>query len=144
MVVSAITSDYASEVEERFGVKRTMFVLPMGIALLYLLPVFAPVLVFPMFFVMKGSNSLIFPIANRYINDHIESVGRATVISAVSMVRSVAGIPFRIGSGMFADAFTPIAAVTALGAVFIVGGLLLHAYAPPVREPARGDATPAD
>lgn len=143
MVVGAIASDYASNVEERFGVKRAMFFLPMGIAILYLTPLVVPLLVFPMFFVMKGSNGLIFPISGRYINDQIESVGRATVISAVAMVRSVAGIPFRIGSGVFADAFSPVAAVAALGAIFVIAALAMHAYSPPVRDPAPTPA-PAD
>lgn len=141
MVVGAITSDYAADVEEWLGVKRAMFLLPMGIAVLYLLPVFVPLVVFPMFVVMKGATSLIFPISGRYVNDQIESVGRATVLSAVSMVRSVAGIPFRIGSGMFADAFTPVAAVAVLGAIFVVGALLLHAYSPPVKESPPGAGT---
>lgn len=143
MVVSAIASDYASDVEERFGVKRAMFYLPMGIAILYLTPLVVPLLVFPMFFVMKGSNSLIFPISGRYVNDQIESVGRATVISAIAMVRSVAGIPFRIGSGVFADAYSPVAAVAALGAIFAIAAIIMHAYSPPIRDPAPTPA-PAD
>ena len=134
MGVSAIGSDYASNIEEWLGVKTAMFVLPMVIALFYLVPVVLPVAVFPMFFVMKGSNSLIFPISGRYVNEQIASVGRATVISAVAMVRAVAGIPFRVGSGMFADLFSPIAAVAALGGIFVVGSLVLHVVAPPIRD----------
>jgi MFS family permease len=147
MVVSAVGSDYAAEVEAWLGVRKTMLLLPMGIAVFYLLPTIVPVAVFPMFFVMKGSNSLIFPISGRYVNDHIASLGRATVISAVAMVRSVAGIPFRVGSGMFADLFTPMLAVSALGGVFIAGSLLLHLFAPPIRDvdvPERDDDEDAD
>lgn len=134
MGVSAVGSDYASEVESWLGVKKAMLLLPMGIAVFYLVPLWLSVAVFPMFFVMKGSNSLIFPIASRYTNEHISSVGRATVISAIAMVRAVAGIPFRVGSGMFADLFTPIAAVAALGGAFIVGAVLLYVFAPPIRD----------
>ncbi|MCU4717016.1 MFS transporter [Halapricum hydrolyticum] len=134
MGVSAIGSDYAAEVESWLGVRKAMLLLPVGIAAFYLVPVVAPVAVFPMFFVMKGSNSLIFPISSRYINDHIGSVGRATVISAIAMVRAVAGVPFRVGSGAFADLFTPIAAVAALGVSFLVGAVLLYVFATPIRE----------
>jgi MFS family permease len=141
MAVSAVGSDYASNVEEWLGVRKTMFVLPVVIGLFYLVPLWFPLAVFPMFFVMKASNSLIFPISGRYINEQIASVGRATVISAVAMVRSVAGIPFRIGSGMFADLFTPIAAVAALGAIFVAGTLLLHLVAPPIRKRDEPDTT---
>ena len=134
MVVRAVGSDYASNVEAWLGVRKTVFLLPMTIAVFYLVPVLFPVAVFPMFFVMKGANSLIFPITGRYVNEQIASVGRATVISAIAMVRSVAGVPFRVGSGMFADLFSPIAAVAALGGVFAVGGVLIHLFAPPVRK----------
>ncbi|MHB9288706.1 MFS transporter [Halobacteriales archaeon Cl-PHB] len=134
MGLSAVASDYASNVEEWLGVKKAMLLLPLGIGLFYMVPVIVPVAVFPMFFVMKGSTSLIFPISSRYINHHVASVGRATVVSAVAMVRSVAGLPFRVGSGYLADLWTPIAAVGALGAIFVAGALLLYAVAPPVRD----------
>lgn len=142
MVVSAVGSDYASNVEAWLGVRKVVFILPMTVAFFYLLPVFVPVAVFPMFFIMKGSNSLFFPITGRYVNEQIASLGRATVISAIAMVRSVAGIPFRVGSGMFADLFTPIDAVAALGGVFVVGGLLIHVFAPPVRAEDEPDTVP--
>jgi len=134
MGVSAIASDHASEIESWLGVQKAMLLLPLGIAVFYLVPLALPVAVFPMFFVMKGSNSLIFPISSRYINEHVESVGRATVISAIAMIRAVAGVPFRVGSGVFADIVSPIAAVAALGACFIVGALALYTFAPPIRD----------
>ena len=134
MGVSAIASDHAAEIESWLGVQKAMLLLPLGIAVFYLVPLALPIAVFPMFFVMKGSNSLIFPISSRYINEHVESVGRATVISAIAMIRALAGIPFRVGSGVFADVFTPIAAVAALGACFIVGALALYTFAPPIRD----------
>ncbi|MFB6202627.1 MAG: MFS transporter [Halorhabdus sp.] len=140
MLVSAVGSDYAAEVESVLGVKRAMLFLPVGIGLFYLLPLLVPLAVFPMFFAMKGTNSLIFPISSRYINEHIASVGRATVISAIAMVRAVAGVPFRVGSGVFADLISPVAAVAALGAVFVVSALLLFAFAPPVRDVDVGDS----
>jgi len=143
MAVSAVGSDYASDVEDRLGVTKAMYLLPMGIAAFYLLPVLVPVAVFPMFFVMKGSTSLVFPISSRYVNDRIQSVGRATVVSSIAMVRSLAGIPFRVGSGMFADLFTPIAAVAALGGAFVLGGLLLIGFARPVREGTELDSDDA-
>ncbi|WP_136688761.1 MFS transporter [Halorhabdus amylolytica] len=134
MAVSAVGSDYAATVESVLGVKRAIFLLPMGIALLYLVPPLVPVAVFPMFFAMKGSNSLVFPISSRYINDHIASVGRATVISAIAMIRALAGIPFRVGSGMFADLFSPVGAVAVLGGIFVVCALSLFWLAPPIRN----------
>jgi MFS family permease len=132
-VVSAVVSDYAGDVEDRFGARRVLLFLPLGVAALYLLPAFVPLLAFPMFFAMKGGFTLVWPISNRYMNDRIESVGRATVLSVVSMLRAVAGIPFRIGSGVVADFTAPLIAVAALGLAFVVCTGLLLSVATPIR-----------
>jgi MFS family permease len=142
-VVSAIVSDYAGDVEDRFGTRNTLLFVPLLMAALYLLPPLLPLLAFPMFFVMKGGLALVFPISSRYMNDRIDSVGRATVLSVVAMLRAVAGVPFRVGSGVLADYATPLVAVAALGALFVVGTVVLHVVAPPMRA-AAGTGTPAD
>ena len=142
-VVSAVVSDYAGDAEDRFGARRVLLLVPLGIAILYLLPPLVPLLAFPMFFVMKGGLALVFPISGRYLNDRIDSVGRATVLSVVSMLRAVAGVPFRVGSGLLADYATPLVAVAALGALFVVGTVALQAFSPPMRTTAETH-TPAD
>lgn len=43
-------SDYAGDIEDRFGVRRVLLVIPVGMAVIYLLPVIAPLLVFPIYF----------------------------------------------------------------------------------------------
>ena len=136
-VVSAIVSEYAGDVEDRFGARRVLLFVPLGIAVLYLLPPVVPLLAFPMFFVMKGGLALVFPISGRYMNDRIDSVGRATVLSVVSMLRAIAGVPFRIGSGVLADYATPLIAVAALGVLFVVGTLVLQFWSPPMRTPGK-------
>ena len=145
-VVSAVASDYASDVEELLGVRLAMLLIPLTIAVTYVFAGIVPLLAFPMFFVMKGGNSVISPIYQRYINDQVESVGRATLLSSVAMLRSVAGIPFRVGSGVLATWYSTSGAVAILGAVFIVGALVMYAFSPPVSaeyEPSP-TATPSD
>jgi MFS family permease len=133
-VVSAVVSDYASDVEDLLGVREAMMFIPAAIAVTYVLAGIFPLLAFPMFFVMKGGGALTGPIQNRYINDNVQSVGRATVLSSVAMLRSVAGIPFRIGSGILATWYTSLKAVAILGAIFLVAAFLLWTLAPPVSE----------
>jgi MFS family permease len=140
-VVSAVASDYASDVEELLGVRLAMLLIPLTIAVTYVFAGVFPLLAFPMFFAMKGGNSVIAPIYQRYINDQVESVGRATLLSSVAMLRSVAGIPFRVGSGVLATWYSTSGAVAILGAVFIVGALVMYAFSPPVS--ADYDASPA-
>jgi hypothetical protein len=132
-VVSAILSDYAGDVEEYLGVSYAMLLIPLSIAALYVLAGLAPVLAFPMFFAMKGGSSVVGPIYQRYINDQVQSVGRATLLSSVAMLRSVAGIPFRVGSGVLATWYSTSGAVAILGAVFIVGAVLIFTFSSPVR-----------
>lgn len=134
--VSAIVSDYAGDVEDRFGVRATLIVVPVIMAALYLLPPLVPLLAFPMFFVMKGGFSLIWPISGRFLNDRIDSVGRATVLSVVSMLRAVAGVPFRVGSGVVADGTSTLIAVAALGGAFLVCTFALLRWSSPLQSPA--------
>jgi MFS family permease len=144
--VSAIVTDYASDLEELLGARYAFMLIPASIAATYVLAGLFPLLAFPMFFVMKGGSSLLRPIQNRYINDNIQSVGRATLLSSVAMLTQVAGIPFRVGSGLLADRYTTLTAVAILGAVFLVAAFLLWVVAPPVSgdyEPT-SQTTPAD
>lgn len=141
-VVSAIASDRAGDIEEALGVRRSVLFIPVVIAVFYVFPVIVPIMAFPMFFVMKGSRSVIGPIANHHVNRHVESVGRATVLSAVSMVYSLARIPFAVGSGVVADIATPRVSVAALGVAFLVGGGVAYLWEAPVRaENANVDAS---
>ncbi|WP_121820136.1 MFS transporter [Halostella salina] len=133
-VVSAVTSDYASDLESLLGVRNAMLLVPVGIAATYVAAGLVPLLAFPMFFAMKGGSSVIRPIYQGYINDQVQSVGRATLLSSVAMLRSVAGIPFRVGSGVLATWWSTLDAVALLGAVFIVGAALLFALSPPVKS----------
>jgi MFS family permease len=132
--VSAVASDRASDLEAAFGIRKAVAVVPVVTCVLLVLPAFAPVLAFPMFFALKGSQSVLRPIAGQYLNDHVESVGRATVLSAVSMVYAVVRIPLTLGSGVVADASSPVVAVASLGIVFLVGGSALYLWRPPVRR----------
>lgn len=143
-LVSACTANYAGTVEDRLGVRRSILIIPFVIAAFYLLPVFVPLLAFPMFFVMKGSGSLLRPITTHYLNRHVESVGRATILSAVSMVYGLARVPFAVGSGIVADAATPRAAVAALGVAFVVGAVLAHLWEAPVPVGATNTESTAD
>lgn len=141
-VVSAIASDRASNLEAALGLRKAVLLIPIATAVLFVLPALVPLLAFPMFFVKQGSRSLLGPIVGQYLNDHIESVGRATVLSAVSMVYAVARIPFTVGSGVVADAFSPLVAVAALGATFLVGGGALFLWRPPITSGTETGAGP--
>jgi len=147
--VSAIASDRASDVESALGVRTALLAVPALTAAVMVLPALVPVLAFPMFFVHRASRSVLRPITGQYLNDRVESVGRATVLSSVSMVYSLARIPTTVASGVVADWYSPLAAVAALGGTFLVAGLGLFAWRPPVEkgtadEVGAPDGAPSD
>jgi MFS family permease len=138
--VSALASDRASDLEAWLGTRRALLVVPLLVSALFVLPLAVPLLAFPMFFGMKAGQSVVRPISGQYLNDHLADVGRATVLSAVSMVFALTRIPFVVGSGVLADWTTPLTAVAAVGAGFLVAGGALLALGSPVedKEPAAG------
>jgi len=140
-VVAAIASDSASNLEAALGVRKSLLAVPVFACILFVVPVFVPILVFPMFFVLRASRSVMSPIVGQYLNDRIDSVGRATVLSTVAMVYAIARTPFLIGSGVIADASSPKTAVAVLGGFFLVVGVGVFVWKQPVRTDT-GTVTP--
>lgn len=141
-VVSAIASDYAGDLRDAVGTRTAILGITAIAGVLFVAPAIVPILSFPMFFAMRGSRSLLSPIVGQYLNDHVESVGRATVLSAVSMVYALTRIPFSLGSGVFADYTSPLFAVAAMGATFLLAGSAIVALTTIFHE--TNVSTPAD
>jgi hypothetical protein len=88
---------------------------------------FVPVLALPTFLLARGLADVTRSFAAQYVNDRIETLGRATVLSAMAMVSGLTVIPFQLGSGVISDLVSPLYALAIAGAVLIVGsgGILL-------------------
>jgi len=113
---------YAGAVEDRLGVRRAVVVVPALTAVALVGPLWLALVVLPTFTTMRTAKPLVQPIVNGYINDHVESVGRATLLSAVSMLHMILRTPLALAAGMVADATTATTAVAALGGLFLVAG----------------------
>ncbi len=133
-VVAAIASYYAGAIEESLSTRWAVFLIPGLVGVFFVLPMFFPLVAFPLFFVMKSANTVMKPIASGFVNDHTESVGRATVLSAVSMVYALVRLPLKPLSGVVADARTPILAFAVLGGLFLACGVVLYALEAPVES----------
>lgn len=131
-LVSAVAGYAAGDVQRRLGVRGATLSVPVLVGVSLLLPLAAPVLAFPMFFLLRGSRTLLRPIVNQYLNDHAESAGRATILSAASMVYALVRLPLYLAGGVVADRFSPVVAVAALGAVFLLGLGAAAAWEDPV------------
>lgn len=138
---TALTSYYTGAIKEYLGVRGATLTIPVFLGITLLLPALFPLLAFPMFFVAKGSYKVMYTIATQHINDHTESVGRATMLSAASMVYALVKLPFYLLSGVVADAFTPIIAVAALGGVFLVSIAAIALWESPVTNKSSAVST---
>ena len=128
----------AEWIRERVGLRRWFIVAPLaaGSVLVgqWLLPAFAVAA----FLLVRGLSEATRVFASQYVNDRIDALGRATTLSAMSMVSGLTVIPFQLGSGLLSDALSPAFALAAAGAVLVVGTLLIHLVRNPVSDEESG------
>ncbi len=125
-VLGAIGSQYAGRIEDALGVGRTIVLVPLVVGLALVAPLLAPIAVLPVFFVAKVGRAVMSPIASGFVNDRTGSVGRATVLSTVSMAYALFRIPLQPIGGRIADVSGPLFAIVALGGLFLAGFALVH------------------
>jgi MFS family permease len=131
-LVAAAVSYNTGAIEERFGVARWFTVMPVVVGLLFAVLWVVPLLAVPVFFVARAINTASVTLGNQYVNDRVESVGRATVLSAASMVYSLAVIPFELAGGVVADVVDPTGALAVFGVVLIGGSAVVWLWERPV------------
>ncbi|SIR80970.1 Major Facilitator Superfamily protein [Haladaptatus litoreus] len=131
-VVAAIASYHAGTIENYLSTRWAVLLIPALVGIFFVAPLFFPLAAFPLFFVMKSANTVMKPIASGYINEHTESVGRATVLSAVSMVYALVRLPLKPLVGVVADVRTPLVALAALGCFFLACVVVFHTLESPV------------
>ena len=123
-IAAALASDRASDLEAWLGVRTAVLVASVLAAATLLLPVVVPLALVPALFVMKSTTPLVGPIVSGYLNDHVESFGRATVLSAAALLYAVGRIPLLLLGGVVSDTVSTFAAFAALGGVFLIGAAL--------------------
>ena len=122
----------AEWIRETVGLRWWFLVVPLVVGLLLVGQWVLPVSAFLAFVFVRGLSESTRVFAGQYVNDRIDAVGRATTLSAMSMVSGLAVIPFQLGSGLLSDAVSPGAALAAAGAVLVVGSLLVNLIGSPV------------
>ncbi|MFC6731875.1 MULTISPECIES: MFS transporter [unclassified Haladaptatus] len=122
-VFGAIASGSADWIQEQIGVHRWLMLATIGLGASLLLILAVPLVALPSFLLMHTAFNAALPMVEQHLNDRMPSVGRATVLSAISMAVSVASVPLKLGSGALADATSPAMAVVGLGAILLAGGL---------------------
>lgn len=138
-LVSAGAAAAVGWIQETLGARRSLLLAAPLVGLSYAAIALVPLAVVPVLFLYRGLRVVIRPIRNQYLNDRLADVGRATVLSGVSMVLSLAGAFARIGGGAIANRTGPLLFLAAAGATLSLSAGLLWIAVSPVRPAAPGD-----
>jgi MFS family permease len=133
-VLSGVASYYAGDVEETLSTRWSVLLVPLVLVVFLFAPVFVPLVALPTFFVLKSAQTVMKPIASGYVNDHAESVSRATVLSAVSMVYALVRLPLQPIGGVVADALSPVVAFAALGGLLLGTAVVVYVWEAPATD----------
>ncbi|WP_247729451.1 MFS transporter [Halovivax limisalsi] len=137
-LASAAVSYRIDLLRDRIGLGRWFVLAPLLVGGLLLGMAAVPALAFVALFVGWGVVEPTRVLAGQYVNDRVETLGRATVLSAMAMVSALTVIPFQLGSGVLSDLVSPTAALSLAGGVLVVGSLAILAWEPPVEVPTVG------
>ncbi|WP_137285231.1 MFS transporter [Halorussus salinisoli] len=132
-LVSAAAASQTGRLKAAVGVAGWFRVVPFLAAGGLLAVLVEPWLALVLFFVLRALAVTSRPLADGHINDEIETRGRASVLSTVSMLRSVAVAPLKIAAGALAVSALPTM-LAALGAVLLVGGGALALVGTPLSD----------
>lgn len=143
-VLTGAANARAAAIADRVGVRAVLLGGPLLTAVPFLAVAVAPWLALPAFVLMRPVGGVVRTVRSRYLNDRIDSNGRATVMSASALVFSVVRLPLLLGAGVVADAFSPYVALTAVSATFLAGAALLWAVEAPIRAVDVTGASAAD
>lgn len=141
--VAALVSYNTDKIREYVGIRGWMYAAPPLLGLAFVGVWFVPLAAIPAFFVMKAFRGATPALANQYLNDNVDSTGRATLLSAASMAYAVVAMPIELGTGVLAQRFSPVVAVAALGAGLALCAGIVVAWQRPVVTTSK-EATPSD
>jgi len=141
-IVSAVATGAAGAVQDRLGTRGVMLSLVPIFAVVYASFAVLPLLLVPAVFVRRAVERLVRPVRNEYINDRLENVGRATVLSGVSMVLSLASGTANLLGGRVAEGIGPVTFLAATGVAVSLAAGVLWSLTSPVRDDSPTSATP--
>ncbi|MDS0295371.1 MFS transporter [Halogeometricum luteum] len=133
-LVGAVLNYYTGAIRETIGLQTWFLVLPFAVGGALIGMYFLPVLALPTFLLIRGVSDVTRSFAGQYINDRVETLARATVLSAMAMVSGLAVVPFQLGSGVISDAVSPLFALGVGGIVLVVGATAILLWEAPIGD----------
>lgn len=128
---SAVAVNYADRIADAVGLDRLLGGSPFLLGVLLVAVAAVPAAAVPAFLVARLLLNVTAPVAEGYLNDRTPSLGRATMLSAVSMAVSLATVPLKLVAGPLADR-SLFLAVGTLGVALLVAAAALFAWERPV------------
>jgi MFS family permease len=116
----AVVSYAAGDIEERVGIRRWFRTSAVLVGVVVAAVAALPLLVIPVFVLARGWNRATIPLRNHFVNDRVGGRGRATVLSAVSMVFFGVEAAVEVTAGAIADYASPEVAVGVTGVAVLV------------------------
>ena len=143
--ISAVASQQAGALEDRVGFPRLLAAVGVGTAVLLVLPRLALLAALPLFVAQRVSRALLLPMVNARVSGAVADAGRATVLSAVSLLVRLWKLPLAVAAGVLADAtgggaagsvsaVGETTALAALGGLFLLVTLGVVVFVAPVRR----------
>jgi MFS family permease len=130
-LVSAGAASTAGWFRDALGTRRVFLLLVPVYGLAYAGVAVVPLLVVPVFFLNRSVKKVVRPLRDQYLNDRLEDVGRATVLSGASMVLSLASGTANLVSGSLVGVLGPFRFLAMAGVgIAGLGGLLWLAVSP--------------
>ncbi|WP_247731440.1 MFS transporter [Halovivax limisalsi] len=131
--VSAGAASTAGWLQDRLGARGVYLGIAPVVGIAFASAAVWPVLVVPALFVSRGASAVSRPIRNQYLNDRLDDVGRATVLSGASMVLSVCAAILDVVGGVIATGTGPVKLLAGAGIAAAGAGGLLWLLVDPVR-----------
>lgn len=118
--LSAGASAAAGRVKDTFGIEGWFMMAPLVVGVPLAATALTPLMALPAIAGVRFVDKLSSPLRKQYINDRVPSVGRATILSAVSMVFGIVAAPARILGGIASEQFSVSLMLAGLGVIVLV------------------------
>lgn len=136
-VISAVAGAVVGPLQNKLGTERLLQVIAPMTCIFYLGMLVTPAFLLPVAFYYRFTHTLVGPVRNQYLNDRLSDAGRATVLSSISMILSMAAVVIRTSSTAIVGDLGPIKLLGIAGAgLTIIAGVIWIRT-----EPIRGLAT---
>ncbi|WP_135820572.1 MFS transporter [Halostella litorea] len=140
--VSAVAASATGWLEETVGVRRSFGLLVPGFAVAYAAVAVTPLALVPVLVLYRATRTVTRPLRNQYLNDRLDDVGRATVLSGASMALSLAGGAAQLVGGAAAGTFGAVGVLPWAGLTVTGAAAVLWLAASPVREGSGAAGSP--